>query len=90
MNYDNPDNRSSFDPPVRMTTDGRHISLSIALPGVLEEQIRIDLENTTFTLSVMDGGNVVTKDIHVPRGTRLCKKKFADSVLDISLEKPDA
>lgn len=90
MNYDKPDNRPSFDPPVRLTTDGRHISLSIALPGISEEQIRIDLENTTFTLSVMDEGKVVTKDIQVPRGTRFCKKKFADGVLDISLEKPAA
>jgi len=88
MKHDTPGGSPVFDPPIRMTTDGRHISISIALPDVSEEQIRIDLEKTTFTLSVMNDGTIVKKDIRVPRGTRICKKKFASGVLDISLEKP--
>ena len=88
MKHDNHNNGTSFDPPLRMTTEGRYIHISIALPGVSEEQIRIDLEKTTFTVSVLKTGKMLKTDIRVPEGTRLSKKKFADGVLDLTLEKP--
>jgi HSP20 family molecular chaperone IbpA len=88
MKRDKLSNGTPFDPPLRMTTEGRNIHISIALPGVSEEQIRIDLEGTTFTVSILNTGTTLEKDIQVPRGTRFSKKKFADGVLDISLEKP--
>ena len=88
MNHDKLNNSASFDPPLRMTTEGRLIHISIALPGISEEQIRIDLERTMFTVSILNTGTTLKKDIQVPPGTRFSKKKFADGVLDIFLEKP--
>ena len=77
-----------FDPPVRMTDEGRHIHLSINLPGVVEEQIRIDLEKTTCTLCILENEKMVKKAIRVPQGVRLFQKKFSGGVLEILLEKP--
>lgn len=79
---------SAFDPPVRMTDDGRQIHVSIDLPGVTEEQIRIDLEKTTCTLCILEKEKMVKKAIQVPQGVRFFQKKFSDGVLDIFLEKP--
>jgi len=80
--------RVAFDPPIRMTDDDRFIQVSIDLHGITEEQIRIDLEKTTFTVSVSGDGNTLRKTIRVPPGVRIFKKKFSDGVLDLILEKP--
>jgi HSP20 family molecular chaperone IbpA len=71
-----------------MTDDGRCIHVSIGLPGVAEEQIRIDLEKTTFTVSISENEKTFKKAIKVPQGARFFKKKFSDGVLEIVLEKP--
>lgn len=81
--------RTAFDPPVRVTDTGREIQLRISLPGVTEEQIRIDLEKTTFTISVLDHDTVRKKTIRVPDGARIFRKAFLFGVLEIGLEKPD-
>ena len=85
---DKPQCSSAFDPPVLIDDDGRYIQVSIDLPGVVEEQIRIDLEKNTFTLSVLNEGMTLRKAIQVPEGSRIFKKKFFNGVLTISLEKP--
>ena len=88
MNNDKHEDNGSFDPPVRMTDDGRCIHVSIGLPGVAEEQIRIDLEKTTFIVSISENEKTFKKAIKVPQGARFFKKKFSDGVLEIVLEKP--
>lgn len=88
MKYDKPQDSTSFDPPVRMTDNGRHIHVTIGLPGIAEEQIRIDLERTTFTLSISENGRTFEKFLQVPQGVRVFRKKFSGGVLEISLEKP--
>lgn len=88
MNHDYSTERKSSDPPVRVTDSGREIHISISLPGVTEEQIRIDLEKTTFTVSVLDHDRPMKKTIRIPKGARFYKKKFSDGVLEIFLEKP--
>ena len=85
---DKPQCSSAFDPPVLIDDDGRYIQVSIDLPGVVEEQIRIDLEKNTFTLSILNDEMTFRKSIQVPEGARIFKKKFSDGVLNISLEKP--
>jgi HSP20 family molecular chaperone IbpA len=78
----------AFDPPISMTDDGGRSYIRIDLPGVPEEKIRIDLEKTTFTVSVSGDENALRKAIWVPEGVRIFKKKFSDGVLEIILEKP--
>ena len=86
--HDNPQCSIAFDPPVLIDDDGRYVQVSIDLPGVVEEQIRIDLEKNTFTLSILNDEMTLRKSIQVPEGARIFKKKFSDGVLNISLEKP--
>jgi HSP20 family molecular chaperone IbpA len=88
MNSDKFQDSTMFDPPVRTTDDGRYLHFSIDLPGVVEEQIRIDLEKTTCTLCILKNEKMVKKAIRVPQGARFFQKKFSDGVLEIFLEKP--
>jgi HSP20 family molecular chaperone IbpA len=88
MDHDSTPERKASDPPVRVTDTGREIHISIGLPGVMEEQIRIELEKTTFTVSVMDHDRPMKKTIRIPKGARFYRKKFSDGVLEIFLEKP--
>ncbi|MEN6610645.1 MAG: hypothetical protein ABFC24_07375 [Methanoregulaceae archaeon] len=76
-----------FEPPVNRTENGRYLHLTISLPGIKEEQIRIDLEKTTITLSIFENGVMREKTMPAPRGSRLFKKKFSEGMLDICLEK---
>jgi HSP20 family molecular chaperone IbpA len=85
---DKPQSSTAFDPPILIDDEGRYIQVVIDLPGVVEEQIRIDLEKNTFTLSILDDEMTFRKSIQVPEGARIFKKKFSDGVLNISLEKP--
>jgi HSP20 family molecular chaperone IbpA len=80
--------KKEFDPPVSMADNGRELHLSIGLPGITEEQIRLDLEKTTVTVSILDHGRPAKKTIQVPKGSRVYRKKFSDGVLEIFLEKP--
>lgn len=88
MKHDSYHEREAFDPMIRQTDNGREIHININLPGVTEEQIRIDLEKSTFTVSILDHDTPVKKTIRVPKGSRFFKKKFSDGVLEIFLEKP--
>ena len=84
---DKPRDTPTFNPPIRMTDDGRQVYLRIDLPGIAEEQIRFDLEKTTFTLSIAKDEKTFRKIIRVPKGIRFFKKKFSSGVLEIYLEK---
>jgi len=74
------------DPQVGIIDDGRQVRISASLPGVSEEQIRIDLEKTTLTLSI-SGDRKMKRVIRIPDGARLFKKKFTEGSLEIVLEK---
>lgn len=88
MKRERPKASTAFDPPVGITEEGRYIHVSISLPGTTEERIRIDLEKTSFTVSISENGRLFKKAIQVPAGSRVFRKKFSDGVLEISLEKP--
>lgn len=83
-----PGRTSTFDPPVRVSHQGREFHICIDLPDTTEEQIRIDLEKTTLTLSIVRDGSVDKKIIRIPRGLRLFRKKVTAGMLEIILEKP--
>ena len=68
MKNDNLLESAVFDPPVHVTKNGREIHIRIDLPGVTEEQIRIDLENTLFTVSILDNDKLVKKTDPGPEG----------------------
>jgi len=88
MKHTRHDDSILFDPPVHTSDDGRHIHISVGLPGIAEEQIRIDLERSTLTLSVSTDDHISRKVIQVPQGARFFKKKVCGGALEIILEKP--
>jgi HSP20 family molecular chaperone IbpA len=88
MNQDTSQKSPAFNPPVQVNDEGRQIHISIGLPGVTEEQIRIDLEKTLFTLSVLRDDTVLKKSIRIPQGARFFRKSFSDGKLEIVLERP--
>ena len=79
--------QDGFNPPIRVTEEDRYIHVSIDLPGLVEEQIRIDLEKTSFTVSVIENEKSLRKTIRIPCRARLFKKNFNSGILDIYLEK---
>jgi HSP20 family molecular chaperone IbpA len=83
-----PQHRNEFNPPVCVTDDDRNVHISIGLPGVKEEQIRIDLEKTSLTISISAGKKTLRKLIHIPKGARFFQKKLSGGILEIILEKP--
>lgn len=87
MNRDIPGDSAVFEPTVIMTDEGSSMCLRISLPGIAEEQIRIDLEKTTCTICVSDKDRVVRNALRVPQGARLSRKKFSGGVLEIFLDK---
>jgi len=87
-NHRKPRDTISFNPPTSINDNGRLIHIIFALPGITEEQVRIDLEKTDFILSIVDDDRILRKTIQIPEGARLFKKKFSFGVLEIFLEKP--
>lgn len=75
-----------YDPTVRVTGDGKQITVIISIPDVNEEDIRIDLEKTMLTVSFPLDGKRVRKAIRVPQGMHLLRKQFSTRVLKIMLE----
>jgi HSP20 family molecular chaperone IbpA len=88
MKRTTPQEPHGFNPPVCVTDDDRNVHISIGLPGVKEEQIRIDLEKTSLTVSILTGRKMLRKIIHIPKGARFFQKKLSDGRLEIILEKP--
>ena len=77
-----------FNPSVQSAYEGRQFYIRVDLPGVTEEQIRIDIEKTAVTLSVSRNGVMEKKTIRIPEGSRLFRKRLSDGILEIILEKP--
>ncbi len=78
---------TAFNPPIRIIDEGKQIHVSVDLPGIAEEQIRIDLEQTTCTLCILKNEQVLWTEFAIPRGVRFFRKKFSEGLLEIILEK---
>lgn len=78
-----------FDPPVSIADNSTDVIISIALPGVTEEQVRIDLEKTALSVSVHAGKVMGEKVIRVPPGVRFFRKRITGGILEIILKKPE-
>ncbi|HPM62515.1 MAG TPA: hypothetical protein PK955_08565 [Methanoregulaceae archaeon] len=76
-----------LDPPVQITEESRRIRVIVGLPGVAEEQIRIDHREKNLVVTIHDRGTVLKKEIVIPPAERIVKRRFFDGVLEISLEK---
>jgi HSP20 family molecular chaperone IbpA len=58
------------------------------LPGISEEEIRIDREGTQLIISTSHQNPTLVQKITVPADSTISKKKFRDGTLEIILERP--
>ena len=79
----------TIEPETTLIDEGKFLRILTELPGIAEEKIRIDLENssTSITIVATDTVKQYKKVIVIPCEVRFRKKKFSDGVLELTLEK---
>jgi HSP20 family molecular chaperone IbpA len=79
----------TIEPAVTILDEGKILRILTELPGVAEEKIKIDLENTSTTVTIVASDTLIQykKVITIPCEVRVSKKRFSDGVLELSLEK---
>ena len=79
----------TFEPETTLVDEGKFLRILTELPGIAEEKIRIDLENssTSVTIVANDTWKQYKKVIVIPCEVRFSKKRFSDGVLELTLEK---
>lgn len=66
---------------------GDYFRIIAELPGIAEEKIRIDLENSTVAISASHENGMYRKTIDLPCEVRLSRKRFSNGTLELILEK---
>ena len=81
--------RKTIEPATTVFDDGKFLRILAELPGVAEEKIKIDLENTStsITIAASDTGVQYKKVISIPCEVRFSKKRFSEGILELTLEK---
>lgn len=77
------------EPSVTLSDEGTFLLILTKLPEVIEEKIRINLENHSTLVTIMASNSSIQykKEIILPCKVRLSKKRFSDGVLELILEK---
>ena len=73
--------------PCRVSTDGDSLRIVAELPGISEEKIRLDLDETTLIISVDDRNRQYRMPVTLPWAARLGAKKFRKGVLELTMER---
>lgn len=76
-------------PVTRVIDEGKFLRILTELPGIVEEKIKIDLENHSMSVTIVAVNTVkqFKSVITIPCEVRFSKKRFIDGVLEITLEK---
>jgi HSP20 family molecular chaperone IbpA len=79
----------TFEPVTKIIDEGKFLRIITELPGISEEKIRIDLENSSTSVTIVANNTVkqYKKVIAIPCNVSFSKKRFSDGVLEITLEK---
>jgi HSP20 family molecular chaperone IbpA len=79
----------TIEPAITLLDEGKFLRILTKLPGVAEEKIKIDLENssTSVTIVALDHTKQYKKVISIPCEVSFSKKRFSDGVLELILEK---
>lgn len=79
----------TIEPDTTLFDDGKFLHILTRLPDIAEEKIKIDLENhsTSVTIAASDTDKQYRTSISVPCEVRFSKKRFANGVLELTLEK---
>jgi len=79
----------TIEPATMLIDEGKFLRIVMELPGIAEEKIRIDLENTPTSVTIVASDTEIQykKIITIPCEVRFNRKKFSDGVLELTLEK---
>ena len=79
----------TIEPVTTLVDEGKFLRILTKLPGIAEEKIKIDLDNssTSVTIVATDTVKQYKKVINIPREVSFCKKRFSEGVLELTLEK---
>ena len=80
--------KTIFAPPTGISENGGSICIISLLYGIPEEDIRIELEKRQLVISALMPDAIVKREILVPEGSRIVKRKLRDGILEIILETP--
>jgi HSP20 family molecular chaperone IbpA len=92
MRTGNPKNTrhiKTIEPATTLLDEGKFFRILTELPGIAEEKIKIDLENSSTSVTIVASDTVkqYKKVITIPCDVRFSKKRFSDGVLELTLEK---
>lgn len=78
-----------IEPITTLFDEGKFLRILTELPGIAEEKIKIDLENTSTSVTICASDTVMQykKVITIPCEVRFSKKRFSDGILELTLEK---
>ena len=79
----------TVEPVTTLLDDGKFLRILTELPGIAEERIRIDLENSSTQVTIVAADTVMQykKVITIPCDVKFSKKRFSEGVLELTLEK---
>ncbi len=80
--------KSSIVSSTGISETGISFKVICQLPGISEEDIRIDREGTQLIISTSHQNPALVQNITVPADSFIRKKKFHDGTLEIILERP--
>jgi HSP20 family molecular chaperone IbpA len=78
-----------IEPVTTVIDEGKFLRILTELPGIEEQKIKIDLENSSTSVTIVAVNTVkqFKKVITIPCEVRFSKKRFSDGVLELTLEK---
>ncbi|MCK9592661.1 MAG: hypothetical protein M0Q91_11720 [Methanoregula sp.] len=81
--------RTTLEPATTVFDEGKFLRILTELPGIAEEKIKIDLENTSPSITIVasDTSVMYKKVISLPCEVSFCKKRFSEGILELTLEK---
>ncbi len=82
----------TIEPATTIFDDGKYLHIHTKLPDIAEEKIKIDLDDhsTSVTIAASNTEKQYLTSITVPCEVRFSKKRFAEGVLELTLEKSNS
>ena len=79
----------TIEPVTTLFDDGKFLRIRTELPGIAEEKIRVDLENSSTLVTIVAADTEVQykKVITIPCNVTFSKKRFSNGVLELLLKK---
>jgi HSP20 family protein len=79
--------KKTIEPVVDFFDEGTTLRVIAEMPGIDEEQIVLDLQESTLFISASDKRRTFQKEVLLPCEARLLKQRFQNGILELTLEK---